>query len=321
MYQREQCVSINGQSSSWQPVVSGVPQGSVLGPVMFILYVNDIPEHVRSLVKIFADDTKLYSATSNTLQLQNDLNSLAKWAEDWELTFNVDKCKVIHYGATNPNVEYTMGGKKLKTVEEECDLGVTFQRDLKFSSHISSKINKATSMLALIKRTFKHLDKYCFTKLYTSLVRPHLEFGNVIWYPYLRKDIERIENVQARATRLVSSLRFLPYKQRLEELSLPSLTFRRLRGDLIQTFKIIKGIDDCSVDKFFKMSSQAIVTRGHSMKIEKPRCTTSFALRQFSNRVINDWNSLPQHVVDVSDTNKFKILIDRHYKDSKMYEY
>jgi hypothetical protein len=238
--QRRQCVSIKGSTSSWISVESGVPQGSVLGPVLFIIYVNDITDSVSCISKIFADDTKLYAPVTDSGRLQEDLDSLSEWAQKWELAFNVDKCKVIHYGNNNPNQQYTMNNKPLQAATEECDLGVLFERDLKFSKHISTKINKANSILALIKRSFEFMDKYLFLKLYTALVRPHVEFANVIWYPYLKKDIISIEKVQKRATKLVPNLRNSSYEERLKELKLPSLAHRRIRGDAIQTFKIVK---------------------------------------------------------------------------------
>jgi len=239
--QRRQCVSIKGSTSSWISVESGVPQGSVLGPVLFIIYVNDITDSVSCISKIFADDTKLYAPVTDSGRLQEDLDSLSEWAQKWELAFNVDKCKVIHYGNNNPNQQYTMNNKPLQAATEECDLGVLFERDLKFSKHISTKINKANSILALIKRSFEFMDKYLFLKLYTALVRPHVEFANVIWYPYLKKDIISIEKVQKRATKLVPNLRNSSYEERLKELKLPSLAHRRIRGDAIQTFKIVKN--------------------------------------------------------------------------------
>ena len=152
---RRQCVSLKGSSSTWKPIDSGVPQGSVLGPILFIMYVNDIPDIVKSNVWIFADDTKLFTTTDKTITLQEDLDNLIKWGELWELTFNVIKCKVIHYGQNNPESDYIMNDKKLESVDEECDLGVNFTRELKFSQHIAKKVNKANSMLALIK---EHLN-------------------------------------------------------------------------------------------------------------------------------------------------------------------
>ena len=168
---RRQCVSIKGSSFTWKPIKSGVPQGSVLGLIFFIMYVNDIPDIVKSNMWIFADDTKLFATTDQTNTLQEDLDNLMKWAELWELTFNVIKCKVIHYRQNNLESDYIMNDKKLESVDEECDLGVNFTRDLKFSQHIAKKVNKANSMLALIKGTFKYLDNHSFLRLYTALVR------------------------------------------------------------------------------------------------------------------------------------------------------
>ena len=191
----------------------------------------------------------------------------------------------MHYnGQNNPEYDYTMNNKKLQLVEEECDLGVTFTRDLKFSQRITKKINMA-SMLALIKGTFQYLDNYTFLRLYTALVRPHLVFANVVCYPYLQKDIESIERVQMRATKLVPSLKELPYESRLKELKLPTLSHRKLRGDAIQTFKLVKKLDDCPLEDFFTFGHYN--KRGHSFKLEKPRCSLSFTLNQVFHCVVS----------------------------------
>ena len=115
------------------------------------MYVNDIPDIVKSHVWIFADDTKLFASTDQTNTLQEDLNNLMKWAELWELTFNVIKCKVIHYGQNNPESDYIMNNNKLESVDEECDLGVNFTKDLKFSQHIASQ---GCNLLRLRKNNF-----------------------------------------------------------------------------------------------------------------------------------------------------------------------
>ena len=174
-------------------------------------------------------------------------------------------------------------------------------------------------MLALIKGTFKYLDNHSFLRLYTALVRTHLEFANVVWHPYLRKDIDSLERVQMRATKLVSNLKDLPYELRLKELKLPLLAHRRLRGDMIQTFKLVKRLDDCPLENFFTIAHYN--KRGHSYKLEKPRCSLSFTLNQFSYRVINVWNSLPQHVLDVETLNSFKARLDQHWQGNMLYEY
>lgn len=144
------------------------------------------------------------------------------------------------------------------------------------------------------------------------MVRPHLEYGNAIWFPFLKKDIELIEKVQMRATKLVPELKDLSYEDRLRQLKLPSLVHRRRRGDMIQTFKIIRELEDIPRDRFFMLSSSTL-TRGHSLKIEKPRCNTTTRLRHFSQRVINDWNALPGSVVQAKDVNDFKTKLDKYW--------
>ena len=181
----------------------------------------------------------------------------------------------------------------IETANEEKDLGVTFQQDLKFSGHIAEKVNKANSVLSLIVRTFDYIEKESFILLYKALIRPVVEYGNSIWHPFLRKDFESVEKVQKRATKLVPELKHLTLIERLKRLKLPSLAHRRRRDDMIQTFKIVKGLEDIPTERFFKFCKQSS-TRGHSLKLEKPRCRTTTRQQHVSQRVINDWNSLPE---------------------------
>ena len=138
------------------------------------------------------------------------------------------KCQVIHYGQNKPESDHIMNDKKLESVDEECDLGVNFTRDLKFSQHIAKKVNKANSMLALVIGTFKYPDNHSFLRLYTALVRTHLEFANAAWHPFLRKYIDSLERVQMRATKLVSNLKDLSNELRLKAFKLSTLAHRRL---------------------------------------------------------------------------------------------
>ena len=174
-------------------------------------------------------------------------------------------------------------------------------------------------MLGLITRTFNYLDKNSYIRLYKAMVRCQLEYGNTVWYPYLRKDIESIEAVQKRFTRFIPGLKHLSYQNRLKNLKLPSLAHRRRRGDMIQCFKIIKGLDDIPCDKFFTFAESR--TRGHCYKLIKPRCETSFRLRCFSHRVITDWNKLPYDVVIAQTLNSFKNRLDKFWSNEDMYSY
>ena len=173
--------------------------------------------------------------------------------------------------------------------------------------------------MGLIIGSFDYLDKNSYIRLYKAMIRPQLEYGNAVWHPYLRKDIDSIEAVQKRFTKLIPGLRDLSYQDRLKHLKLPSLAHRRRRGDIIQCFKIIKGLDDIPCERFFTFAESR--TRGHCYKLIKPRCETSFRLRSFSQRVITDWNSLPYDVVTAQNLNSFKNRVDKFWSGEDMYSF
>jgi hypothetical protein len=234
---RRQSVIVNGAKSGWTPVTSGVPQGSVIGPVLFVIFINDLPEVTQSIAQMFADDTKVFRSmvTDDDRELlQEDIDQLAKWGNIWQLRFNADKCKVLHIGRNNPNNQYTMptadGRIELETTVLEKDLGVNVDPELKFSEHIERQVNKADKILGMIRRSYEFIDRDTMKRLFTALVRPLLEFSNVAWAPRLVKDRKLIEGVQRRATKLVPDLKELSYEDRLEQLSLPSLSYQRFRG-------------------------------------------------------------------------------------------
>ena len=251
---RRQRVVLNQTESSWNSVYSGVPQGSVLGPILFLIYINDLPECVKSSCKIFADDTKIYGK-ADTLQdvekIQKDLDMLVGWSQTWLLDFNTGKCKVMHVGLRNEMVNYFMEGNEIQSVTEEKDLGVLVDDKLKFSKQIAAAAASANRKLGLLRHTFKYWTEESLATLYKVFVRPHLEYCIQACSPSLRRDINALEKVQRRATKLVPSLRNLPYEERLRRLHLPSLEDRRIRGDMIETFKILKGFDQVDARKFF----------------------------------------------------------------------
>ena len=193
---RRQRVVVDGEVSSWKPVLSGVPQGSVLGPILFLVYINDLEEGVTGNILKFADDTKLFRKTKeigDKQKLQDDIDKLVRWSEKWQMLFNFGKCKCLHTGPGNAGMNYEMGGSILsKTVKE----------------------------------------KY-------------------LWSPYLRKDIDMLEKIQRRATKLIPGLRDLTYEERLKECGLTTLETRRLRGDQIEVFKILNGYENIDSNLFF----------------------------------------------------------------------
>jgi ribonuclease P/MRP protein subunit RPP40 len=192
----------------------------------------------------------------------------------------------MHIGRTNPSFEYYMTNYNttetsiIDEVLEEKDLGVTFDPSLKFSKHIANCASKANKVLGLIRRTFECLDSDMFLVLYKYLVRPHTEYASGVWNPWLKKDIRCLENVQRKATKLVKELRNLGYSDRLKQLGIPTLEYRRKMNDLIQVFKILKGIDDTNSELFFEYASVE-KTRGHSLKLFMKQSSTQLRNNNF----------------------------------------
>ncbi len=215
---RVQRVATRGSHSQWLRVWSGVPQGSVLGPILFLVYVNDLMETVQSEGKLFADDTKIYRRIKTSQDgeiLQDDLSKLQEWSRKWLLTFNEDKCKVMHVGRRYPGGQYHLGNTPLSPTTLEKDLGVHVTPDLKPATQVAKAAASANSMVGLLRRTYTCLDIDMFLPLYKSLIRPRLEHCIQAWSPYTRRDINKLEQVQRRATKMVPELAEQPYEERL----------------------------------------------------------------------------------------------------------
>ena len=313
---RKQRVVVNGSFSSWKPVRSGVPQGSVLGPILFLLYINDLPDNLQSNIKLFADDTKLYRKIENANDanaLQTDLNSLLEWTKIWHIDFNEDKCKSMTLNSKNLSSEYSINDKCISKVNSGCDLGIIFDKNIKFSDHVTLKVKKANSLLALIRKSFKNLDKKSWTTIYKTLIRPHLEYGNAVWCPVTIGLKEMIERTQRKFTKIIPGLKNLDYHQRLKVLNLPSMEERQKRGDLIQTFKILNSYADCNPKEYFDLNANATnrSTRGHNYKLKINFCKTKIRQNVLRNRVTIEWNKLPNDVVNAKNVNCFKNAYDK----------
>ena len=321
---RKQCVQVNGEMSKWHKVTSGIPQGSVLGPVLFVIFINDMPNTVESDVFLYADDTKLFreiTSESDSRTMQADLENLFKWSEIWLLKFHPDKCKslpIFNPRSNQHDYKYKMrmyegGYTTLETVHNEKDVGVTVDNNLSFELHIQTQINKANQIAGLMRRTFVYLNDKTFVLLFKALVRPHLEYASSVWSPYKKKDIEAIEKVQKRATKMLPKMQDTPYEQRLKRLKLPTLKFRRMRGDMIETYKILCGIYDGRVTSGLFTLMENSTTRGNSLKIKKERCSRDIRKYSFTNRVVDLWNSLPEYIVKANSVHQFENRLDKHW--------
>jgi ribonuclease P/MRP protein subunit RPP40 len=243
---------------------------------------------------------------------------LADWSDKWLLRFNPEKCKIMHIGH-ELDTHYFMKGPtgltELLMIKEEKDLGVFVRSDLKASNHCIKSAAKARRIIGMVRRNFRRLDKEDFLLLYKTYIRPHIEYCVQAWSPYLVKDIDTLERVQKAATNLVPSLKKFNYQERLNILGLTTLQLRRTRGDMIETYKLITKKEKIDFNQFFKLATNDHYLGGHSKKIEKTRSRLDVRKNFFSQRIVNDWNKLPQHVVDAPNVNTFKNLIDRHAED------
>ena len=183
---------------------------------------------------------------------------------------------------------------------------------LKFSRHVGLIASRANRILGVIKRSFDYMDQEMFCILYKTLICPHLEYmyANSIWSPLLQKDKELLEKVQRLATKIIPEIKDLPYQDRLEALKIPTLSYRRLRGDLIQMYKIMHGVNDVQKEAFFEMSNEETGTTGNSMKIQKRHARLNIRKNSFTHRIVSPWNRLPNRAVCTITVNAFKNEVD-----------
>ena len=235
------------------------------------------------------------------------------------MLFNVDKCKVMNVGRTNKSEQYDMGGVLIAECDEEKDLGVTFDKSFKVGKQCAKAAKKANVILGMIKRTFTCRNKKIMLKLYISLVRPHLDYCIQVWRPHYRKDIQLLENVQRRVTKCVKECGNKEYKERLRVLNLTEFEVRMKRADFLEVFKIMKGLEGLDSNLFFSLSHTITDsrTRGHPFKLYKKRVDLDWGKYVFSNRIIDEWNKLPEKVVSAKDVLSFKIELDKYLRSTE----
>jgi len=191
---RQQLVCVNGQKSSWKAVSRGVPQGSVLGPILFQIFINDLDSTLISSILKFADDTKLFGRVNTDIDrevLQRDLHHPTEWSEKWQMQFNTlntAKCVIMHFGSSNKEFDYYMDNQKLAAIKEVKDLGIAITGTLKPGTQCQQAYAKASRALGLIARSISYKSPEVLLKLYKTFVHPHVEYCVSAWSPYYGKD-------------------------------------------------------------------------------------------------------------------------------------
>ena len=329
---RSMKVRVAGALSHTVPVTSGVPQGSVLGPLLFLIYINHIVHGLGTKYKIFADDLKIYLAFDGTGDsnffteaLQADVDHLVSTSSSWGLSLNFDKCAVIRFTPGNSNLPYAgvspymISGQRVKFVDSHKDLGILVDRSLKFHAHIRQKVGMVSGLTTNLLSCTLNRDADFLMNIFKSHVRPILDYASPLWNLHYVGDVKLLERVQRRWTKAVTGLSDMSYYDRLRRLDLFSYQGRLLRADLILVWKILHH--QCAIDptELFSFSSYRS-TRGHQMKLFLPRVRTEIRRKFFSVRVISVWNSLSPDTVSSETLNMFKGRLHSDLGD-KLFEF
>ena len=311
--QRSQRVVVDGESSEWVPVRSGVPQGTVLGPLLFLTFINDIPNGVSSHLRLFADDCLMYrtiSDASDNTKLQEDLDRLHQWSQTWQMKFNSDKCYIMHFTLRRNIIcsDYFLGGRKLGTVTSYPYLGLTFSSDMSWNKHIDKITSRANRMLGLVRRNLRKCSAKIRQQAYISLVRPHLEYCCPIWNPHSKKNVTRIEAIQRRAARFV--LQQYEYRDSvsamLRTLEWDSLERRRQAASLVLLYKMRNGIVAVDTEQFVSEALPSGTRSYHPCKYQRVPARTQLYANSFVPRSVRWWNSLPGDILLSPSVEVFK---------------
>ena len=310
---RTQYVMVENCKSRTCPVFSGVPQGTVLGPLLFMMYVNDLVDCVQTAdISLYADDAKIFDfLPSNVRQsylLQEDLRRVHEWSNTWQLSVAIQKCSVFVFGNYVDAPQYFLGNVQLDVTREINDLGFMLSQNQKFSAHCAKISKRALRLSAHIFRVFKTRKTKFLLKMFETYVRPIVECGVQVWSPHLLKDIDVIEKVQRSFTKRIPEVRNLSYTDRLKVLKLDSLEQRRIIADLNLCFKIVRNHIDLEFDQFFVYNAYA-GTRSHDLKLQIPLAATDTIKNSFSYRIPKIWNYLSQETVSANNLPSFKRMV------------
>ena len=309
---RNQQVVVNGQSSQTAAVISGVPQGTVLGPMLFLLYINDIADNVDLQMRPFADDSIVYReicSPEDHRTLEQDLNKLHTWARVWQMDFNITKCAIVSVTTKKkPFIhDYLMDGQQIPRCENQDYLGVTINHKLSWKPHITKIKNKANRTLGLIRRTLHAAPQQVRKQAYEARVRPTLEYATCAWAPHTKLDIQAVEQVQRAAARYVCG----DYRRRssvtamINRIEWDTLHTRRTLRDQTMFYKVYHGQVGISLPPSIYAADNR--TRClHEFKLRTIPANCLLYQHSFYVRCIPVWNALPMNAVTAATAKVFQ---------------
>ena len=317
---REQRVVVGGEHSAWTDVTSGVPQGTVLGPLLFLAYINDLPSNISSNVRLFADDCVIYRQIVNDydhISLQEDLNTLEKWQRDWQMKFNAKKCftmRITHN--RNPKIfNYKLGECILETTNSHPYLGVCITSNLSWSTHINNITSSANRSLGFIRRNLYSCSKPIKQTAYMALVRPLLEYSNTVWDPNQKELINKIEMIQKRAARFTTNTynRTTSITALIKDLEWDTLQNRRTANRLTVLHKARQGLLALPVDQLLQPALRQS-RHNHPDSYQIITCKKDVYKYSYLPKTVIDWNKLPHSIIKIKDSPSFKEAVLNHLK-------
>ena len=320
---RKQGVCIDHRYSNWTRVSSGVPQGSIPSPLLFIIYINDIGSNIKSKIKLFADDSVLYRdirTIDDCRVLQDDLPTLAHWSNTWQLQFNVSKCKVMCLSTKKltQSINYQINNTNLEWVPVFKYLGLVIDQKLTWRDQVNHASTKATKILNLLRRNLHHATKSAKSRAFSALVRPHLEYSAPVWSPHTKTAISKLENVQKRAARWIEAKWSTSdhcwnrsYVDCRHSLSWLTLENRRRLLTCCQTFKIFNHLDCINLNEHYTLSP-CKMTRSHDQSLLCKQARVNCYRYSFFINSCFLWNELPSEIVNCTSHTLFKSALRRH---------
>ena len=307
---RVQTVVVNGILSTPLSVSSGVPQGSILSPLLFSLFLNDLlTMPIKNRIRAYADDSKLLGSVDTDESLIPDLERIVKWTEGNKLPLNIEKCIVMHFGKNNPMHIYKINGTPLPSSLCERDLGVLVDNNLSFDNHIANTVRKSFGVINMMFRSIESRDPNLLVRLYKIYVLPIIEYGLPLSSPRFNKHNLKLERIQKFFTRKLFPE--LSYKERLIRTGLRSLEDRRNICDMVTTFKILRRELACSIPFEFLSLRNMHTTRGHELRLVRPPFHLDSRKYFFSVRSIPHWNALPFESMFLENSREFKSFMYR----------